>query len=411
MWPPFYPLMVAFVALFGVPLDLAARLVAAVGFAAFAAAFHALAARALGRGPGALVALFALTLTGVALLGAHAWSESTYLALVSGAVALLAGRASGEPLGRGRAVAAGVLLALAALTRHAGALVAVAAVLGTAFTPTLRGRRVVFSIAALALPAAWLGRNVLLFGRPFGPALPVAQADVTHQAYVLVRALRWEFLPAPFDGGSAWTAALVGALLLGTLLALRSGGVGRVSAGLAALHLAVVLAAVSLNAINAPSGRYLAPALPFLALAAIAGLAGPRATGSRRRLATGLAAVLALAGAVELLGWIGSHAPSPPAALERRRDHASLARLVPPGTAPVLSDFGHALRLATGRPVVQIPPPEFRARDYEPGDDKRWAKAGVNEAVMIGGAPPPAGTWDAIASAGRFTRWERSGAP
>ena len=60
MWPPLYPALVALGGVFGMPLDLAARLVSAASFAAFAAAFHALAARALGRGPGALVTLFAL---------------------------------------------------------------------------------------------------------------------------------------------------------------------------------------------------------------------------------------------------------------------------------------------------------------------------------------------------------------
>lgn len=411
MWPPLYPALVALVAACGVPLELAARLVAGAGFVAFAAAFHALAARALGRGLGALVALFAIALPGVALLGAQAWSESTYLALVTAALALLAGSAGGAPIGRGRAVAAGLALALAALDRHGGMAVALAAVVAAARTPTLRGARLGFALAALALPAAWLARNLFVFGRPFGPALPAAHFGVAQQASVMARALRWELLPAPFDAGGVSSIALVGVLALGALLALRAGGIGRVAVGLGALHLAVVLAAVSLSAINAPTGRYLAPALPFLALGAIAGLAGPRALGSRRVLATGFAGMLALAGGIEFIGWIGAHAPSPPDALERRRDHAALARLVPPGITPVLSDCGHTLRLATGRAAVQVPPAGFRVRDYSAADDARWADAGVHEAVMVGAAPPPAGAWSAAGTAGRFTLWKRSATP
>jgi hypothetical protein len=407
MWPPLYPALVALVGAAGVPLESAARLVSAASFVAFAGAFHALSARALARGPAALVAAFSLSLAGVALLGAHAWSEPTFLALVAGAMVLLAGRGSGIALDARRAALAGLLLGLAALTRHAGIVVAFAAVAGSLRTPTLRGARVPFAVLALAPGAAWMIRNLLLFGRPFGPALPAAQLDAGSQAFVLARALRWEFLPAPFDAGGAGALVLAAVLGTGVALAVRDGGVGRVAAGLAGLQLALVLVAVSTRAINAPAGRYLAPALPFLALAAIAGLAGRRSGATVRTLAAGLAGVLALAAAVELAGWFGAHPPSPPEVLARRADRAALGRLVPAGEAPVLSDAGHLVRLASGRPAVQVPPPAFRARDYGSADDARWARAGVNEAVLTGPSPPPAGAWARAASAGRFTRWVR----
>jgi hypothetical protein len=125
---------------------------------------------------------------------------------------------------------------------------------------------------------------------------------------------------------------------------------------------------------------------------------------ARITLAGGLVAVLGTAAAVETVSL-----PPDPAIPATRADRAAIAHLVAAREdGPILSDAGHLVRVATGQPAVQIPPPEFRLRDYGEEDDARWARAGVVRAVMASG-PPPAGTWHAVETAGRFTLFARSG--
>jgi len=416
LWPPLYPLLVAVVAAFGVPLELAARFVGAGSFAVFASAFHALAVTALGRGGGALATVAALATLSVTRLGAFAWSEATYLALTTIGLATLARAGSAGGWTRGRAFVAGVAFGLAAVTRYAGVPVALAAVAYVALRPALRGdggrglRS--FALQALALPGVGIARNLLLFGRPFGPALPPAEHGIAIQAFELARALRWELLPAPFDRIEVLTIALAAATVGGVALALRAGGTGRLAAGFALAYAALVVVATSTSAINAPTGRYLAPVLPFLVLAAFAGWRGRSAAdqadaGGRRALATGLSAVWTIAVVLELLGQGQAMRAPTPEILARRNDVRALMRLVPAGTTPVLSDCGHLVRTATGRAAVQIPAAGYRPRDYTAADDARWARAGVNEAVFAAGEPP-AGGWERIAVEGRFTWWVRS---
>jgi hypothetical protein len=414
LWPPLFPGLVALAAALGLPLELAARAVPALSFAAFASAFHALAARALGRGPGLVASALVLATGGVAVLGAMAWSEATYLALVTSALALAAPawdeRAARRPPGPARAAAAGLCLGLAALTRYAGLPLVGAAAAAAFLVPGLARVRAPFLAALLLPPAAWLARNLLAFGRPLGPALPPGEIPAGRQAFELARALRWEILPAPFDGVAA--LALVAGLALGAgvALAVRAGGTGRIAAVVAALQLAAVLAATSTTAINAPTGRYLAPALPFLLLAGLAGGRGRPGGGARVALLGAAAAVLALAAWSELAGSLLARPVPAPEALARRADHGAIAALFPRGPAgapPLLSNRGHAVRLATGRAAVQIPPPGFRPRDYDAKDDARWAAAGVVEALMSGDGPPPAGTWTRRGTAGNFTAWAR----
>jgi hypothetical protein len=225
----------------------------------------------------------------------------------------------------------------------------------------------------------------------------------------MLRALRWELVPAFFADRPWIVFPVLGLFALGVGLALRAGGGARLAALTAAALLGITLLATSLMAINAPTGRYLAPALPFLVLAAVSGLAGRVETErSRRSLVTAGVAMLALAGGVQFLGWAGTPGNVRAERLERRADRAALASLLVGGAGPVLSDRGHLARLASGRAAVQIPPPAFRPRNYGAEDDARWAASGVNEAVMAGGAAPPAGVWERGGSAGRFTRWTRA---
>lgn len=401
LWPPLYPALVALAGL-ALPLEVAARAVTGASFVAFAFAFHALADRAVGRALGALATVLAVFAPGVLALGLHAWSEATFLALLAGALALLAGRDRTSVTPR-RAALAGLLLGLAALTRHAGLPLVLVAGLAALLAPGVRpASRAAFAALALAPPLAWMARNLVVFGRPLGPALPPARQSVLEQGSELARALRWELVPAPFDVSPFLGTALVTAFVLGVILALVRGGAGRISGLVGIVLLVTVLAATSTTAINAPTGRYLAPALPFLALAAVAGLVGADAQAMRRRLVGGLVAVLALATAIEAIELPRHDDPT-----AARADRAALVHLVDPeGRGPVLSDAGHLVRVATGRAAVQIPPPEFRPRDYDASDDARWQEAGVNEAVFASGAPP-AGAWRKESSAGRFTAYRR----
>jgi hypothetical protein len=215
-------------------------------------------------------------------------------------------------------------------------------------------------------------------------------------------------VPAPFDREPLVAGALTLVLAAGAILAVRRGGVARVAASVAAILLCVVLVATSTSAINAPTGRYLAPALPFVVLAAVAGLAGADPAGGRRVLVTGLVAVLALAAGLESLGTPGPRRArgAPDAVAASRADRAVLGHLAGHAGGPVLSDVGHLVRAASGRAAVQIPPAEFRPRAYGADDDARWARAGVREAVMAGEAPP-AGAWRESTAAGRFTWYVR----
>ena len=141
LWPPLYPLLVAVVAAFGVPLELAARFVAAGSFAVFAFAFHALAVTALGRGGGALATIAALATLSVTRLGAFAWSEATFLALTTIGLAMLARAESAGGWTRGRAFVAGVAFGLAGVTRYAGVPVVLAAVACVRSAPGVARRR------------------------------------------------------------------------------------------------------------------------------------------------------------------------------------------------------------------------------------------------------------------------------
>lgn len=415
MWPPLYPALVALVAAFGVPLDLAGRAVSAVSFAAFAFAFHALAVSALGRGVGALAVVATLASLTVTRLGASAWSEATFLAFLT-AGTLLAARAEEREdfRNRGMAVVTGLLFALAALTRYIGFPVVTILVTSVAFGSAFRGRRLAFVLPALLPPFLWGVRCHVLFGRPTGPPLPASSHLIGEQSHEFLRALRYELLPAPFDTQPALALALTALVVAGIVLALRGSPPIRLAWSLAFGFAASVLLATSTTAINAPTGRYLAPVLPFLLLAIFGGWRGSAAEGEkegdpgvRRTLATALTATWAIAAALEGLGELRALPAQAPEALARRDARAAVARLVTPTGAPVLSDRGQFVRAATGRSAVQIPAAAYRASDYDAEADARWERAGVNEAIFADPAGPPAGRWVRAGTAGPFTRWVR----
>jgi hypothetical protein len=398
LWPPLYPVLVAIVAAFGVPLEPAALGVSGASFVLFAAAFHRLAARLLARPLAAAVTALALTTLGVAACSAHAWSEATYLALLAGGI--LAGSRLAEPApgagareeggsaSRGRAFVAGALFGAAALTRYAGVPLALTATALVAAGPRTRRLAPAFALGALGPPALWIARDLALFGRPFGPALPASAAGPLERAAELARALRWEVLPAPFDSALSVAAVALALLAAGVALALLRPWTRTTIAATALVSLAVVWIATSTSAINSPGGRYTATALPFLWLAGFAGLA-PLVARPRARAVTIVAgllvAALVVCAARDLALWGLGRPSRAVAALGRRDDRLALSALAPPGRTPVLSDRGHALRLATGRPAVQIPPAAYRPRTLDAADLARWKRRGVTSAIVVAG--------------------------
>jgi hypothetical protein len=386
LWPPLYPTLVAIVSAFGVPPESAALGVSGVSFVLFAFAFALLARRVLEPVLAFGVAILAVVTLGVATCGAFAWSEATYLALSTGGLVALARIADAAPGARPRgrdALLAGALFGFAALTRYAGVPIALAAAAAGIAWRATRPVAGAFALGALVPPAAWIVRDLVVFGRAFGPELPAARADAWTRALELGNGLRWELLAAPLDRVTVLAVLALALLALGVGTAAMRPVVRQAIAGFAALALVVVWLATSTSAINAPTGRYLAPALPFVLLAAFAGLAqgaGPRSL--RRGRVLGFLAVLLVTALVEDAAWWRARPARLEASLERRNERAALRLLVPSGTAPVLSDAGHAVRLATGRPAVQIPPLAYRPRAFGALDLVRWEAQGVRLAIV-----------------------------
>ena len=378
MWPPLYPLAVAGAAAAGLSLEAAARAVSMVSFVVFALAFLALARRALGRRGSLAVTVLALTSSGVALAAVMAWSEMLYLALAT--LALL-GLSRGEGQGGTRSlVLSGLCAGFAGLARYLGAILVPLGILELATRRAGRKALVYWTGAAILPPLAWYAHNVLLFGSAAGPGLPASDRTPGALLGSLAGALRWQLLPEPLARNVLLAGALLVAMALLLVLALRRGGAGRISVFYALGHLAALAGLRALFTFNELGERYVSPALPFLWLGASAGavaLAG-RVRGSRTILAL---AALGLVGfsLVDLAGVVGTHRVPPPEAAAREEDLRDIRQLLGPGSGggPVLSDAGHLVRSATRRGAIEIPALGFRLREFTAADELRWEAAGV----------------------------------
>ena len=425
MWPPLYPAGVAALSLLGIPLTIAARLLSAMAYVAFALAFHALARRAGGRGFAFVATLVVLLGPGLVQASATAWSESLYLFLLT--IALVAAydlshRGARPPASGREAAWAGALFGLAADTRYMGVAL-VPLVFALLWFGSVRRRTIAAWAAGAGLPIAlWLGHNLAEFGRVFGPGLPTGTRTLAQIAASLAGSLRWEFLPGAF-AHLPWIAvpALLGVALF-TVWGLRVGGAPRWAALVAIAQLAFVALASWRAGINDPQGRYTLVAWPFLGLVvcvAVHALIGRLFAGQRsERIAEAMAAGLALlvVGA-ELGRFVGTTVAPPAQEVARRHAQVALMRLIPPGPEPVLSDTGHLLRLTTGRPAVQVPPARFRVREFTAEDARRWRERGVRVAVfrdsnrselgpyLAGRLSGGAGSWAAEDSAAGFVRY------
>lgn len=389
LWPPLYPLGVAALGALGLPLPLAARLLAGIAYVAFALAFHAFALRAGGRGFAFVTAIVVLLGPGLAQAGATAWSEALYLCLLTlGLLAsydLTRARAARRPVLD--AALAGLWLGLAADTRYMGiALVPVA--LALLWQARVRGRRLAAWAAGAGVPILlWLLHNLAAFGHLFGPGLPKGGQALPQVALALAASVRWEFLPHAF----AHLPFLAYPALLGVLAAvvwaLRRGGVPRWAALVALVQLTCVLLAVWRAGINDPQGRYTLVAWPFLGLVVCAAvhrgitlLFGGRPAERVAKASAGLLALLIVGAG--LGRFIGTTVSPPAQAVARRHAQVALVRLVPPGNTPILTDTGHLLRLTTGHPSVQVPPARYRVREFTAEDMERWREHGVTKALF-----------------------------
>ncbi|MEP7027707.1 MAG: hypothetical protein ABI960_03850 [Candidatus Eisenbacteria bacterium] len=390
LWPPMFPLGIAGLGALGLPLPLAARLLAGAAYVAFALGFHALALRAGGRGFAFVTAIVVLLGPGVAEAGATAWSESLYLCgLTFGLVAAydLTREPCTQPRVGMRPVLAGLWVGLAADTRYMG-IGLVPVVFALLWFGGVRGRRLVAWAAGALVPVGlWLGHNLIAFGHLTGPGLPAGTRTLGQVIAAMAVSLRWEFLPASF----AHLPSIAFPALLGvgvaTLWALRHGGVARWAALVALTQLAFVGFAAWHAGINDPSGRLTLVAWPFLGLVACCGVAaairrwfaGRRAERVAEVSVSGLALLIVGAG----LGTFLATTVAPPAqTIARRHAQVALARLVPRDSGPVLTDTGHLLRLTTGAAAVQVPPERYRLREFTADDERRWRAAGVTRAIF-----------------------------
>ena len=417
MWPPLYPLAIAALARTGVALPLAARLVAALAFMAFALAIHALARRAGGRGFALTATLLALGIPGLAHAGVTAWSETLYLALL--ATALVGAWDVGERgAGVARAALAGVALGLAADTRYVG--VALLPVVSVLLLTSGAGRRerLAWLMGVLAPIVPWLVRNFVVFGHALGPARAAATGSALAAVTGVARAARWDFLPGALSN-AVWSAVpALAAVGLACVWAVRTRGVARWAAWTAVVQLAIVAVAVASFGINAPEGRLTLVAWPFLMLAVCG--AARAALVRAPQAAAAVAGLAVVATAVGVLRGFAALPVPPPDAAVRGRELAGLRALMGTGAGPVLSDAGHLLRLATDRAAVQIPPRPYRVREFTAADESAWRGRGVEEAVfraanrgalgdyMAARTAGGAGAWAGVDSAAGFVRFRLS---
>jgi hypothetical protein len=389
LWPPLYPLVTAGLTRLGVPLEIAARLVSALAFPVFALLFLSLATELLGAGAAALgVTIVTLSTLAVAFAAGMAWSEMLYLALSTGAIvglirvaAPVRGWREATPLRL--AVLAGTLAGLASLTRYIGVIL-VPVGLVWLLLARVPSRTVLTWLACAALPPlAWAAHNLARFGNALGPGLPQSHASLTGVAAQLVPGLRWGFVPWPVEASGPASAIFVALLLLLGGFAWVTGSTRALVAGYAAAYVVTLVTLRASLTFNGIGYRYLTPVMPFLWLAAAAGLAW---LADRMRFA-GLAAravsVVTLVLCAVAVARFGIRLPHPaPELVTRGAELTELQRLLALTDGPVLGDAGHLVRSATGRDAIEIPPAPFAPRFFTADDATRWRAAGARQAVF-----------------------------
>ena len=389
LWPPLYPLVTAGLARLGAPLEVAARLVSALSFPVFALLFLSLATELLGAAvPALAITIVTVSTLAIAFAAGMAWSEMLYLALSTGALlglvrvaAPVRGWREATPLRL--AVLAGACAGLAALTRYIGVILIPVGLVWLLLTRGPTRTLVTWLVCAALPPLAWSVHNVVRFGNALGPGLPLSHASVLGVAAQLLPALRWGFVPWPIEASGPASAVFVAGLVALGAFAWAIGGPRALVAGYVAAYLVTLVTLRASLTFNGIGYRYLTPVMPFLWLAAAAGLTWlaerMRFAGTAAR---ALTVVILVLSAVAVARF-GIRLPHPaPAMVTRRAELTELGRLLPADGGPVLGDAGHLVRTATGRDAIEIPPAPFAPRFFTELDAARWRAAGARQAVF-----------------------------
>jgi hypothetical protein len=190
-------------------------------------------------------------------------------------------------------------------------------------------------------------------------------------------------VPWPLEAsGFASAVFVIGLLALGAF-AWAIGGPRALVAGYAGAYVVTLVTLRASLTFNGIGYRYLTPVLPFLWLAAAAGLdwlaERMRFAGSAARAMTVATLILSAVAATRFVVRLPHPAP---ALVTRRAELAELQRLLALSDGPVLGDAGHLVRSATGRDAVDVPPAPFAPRFFTAEDASRWRAAGARQAVF-----------------------------
>lgn len=185
-WPPVYPLALALFIGLGLSSGAAAWAVSVAGYTASAWLLAAWQRRAALGIAGVLAFIHLSFLSGVPF---RAWSESTFVPLMLGALVAMAASVASVSARRAAwlGVLAGALAGGAMLSRYAGAAVAPALIAVALLAPTsedeeegVRRNGLIAALVAMAVVViAWIARNVMLNGVLFGPARPPSERPVS----------------------------------------------------------------------------------------------------------------------------------------------------------------------------------------------------------------------------------------
>lgn len=299
-WPPVYPLAIAAVSIFGIEVDIAARLVAIFSFAGTATLIWLIGKRIYGSSAAATVAAVLMLVWPATLeVAGMAWSEYPFIFLVLLATWLALKTAAWDRNRNLAAIGIGLLLAMAVLARYLG--VVMLPVFGLALFFVLwrdwplRSRTIAGAAlcAAAVIPVlAWLARNWAATGTVTGPRQATVDEGLQYHATYALKTLvvdavelggRLLIVPELLGLRLVFLAGVLGiaAVLIVLVAARQLGSTQRIAATLApgrnqvfllllaGGYLATTVAIRSFITVDPLNTRLLAPAYPFLILAGL----------------------------------------------------------------------------------------------------------------------------------------------
>lgn len=220
-WPPFYPLSLSLVGLFGIDPLSGAHIVQALLYGANVLLAGYLLRRYSGLFWFAAVGTLLLAASSVMLrIHAHAWSEPLFILLgLLGMVLVAHYIDEGRPL---HLVGAALLVGLAALTRYVGVTLIGTAVLGLLFFRRSPLRKnligaLVFGILTVAPLVLWMGRALFATGSAAGREIafhPIGRDHFWHAMYTFSSWLHIADLTPGIVWVGVWFALIAGAVAI-----------------------------------------------------------------------------------------------------------------------------------------------------------------------------------------------------